>query len=258
MVSISTSRTRKVNNRPMLRSKFTVFLTVFALILMTGAFTAISSESPNGSISAAADIDEFALVNGDEVLETDFRSRVASIEQNLLAMDAESENPLSDPMIPPEVREIIESTTPETIALASLIVDMTIFQEAVARGHLPEPELIAQQVEQERMLFEMIEENPEQLGFDPAAVDRYRETIEDAGGDDIYWNEFFPQVVEQQQAVQQFQIAVAEAGESWTDIQREAFESAEVQIRDPEAIAPATVADAQEYLNRVWATQSGG
>lgn len=238
----------------MLRSKLTVFATVFALILMTGAFTALSSERPNGS-ATAADIDEFALVNGDEVVESDFRSRVASIEQNLLALNEESDDPFDDPMIPPDVLEIIQETSPETIALASLIVDMAIFQEAVEQGHLPDEEQVAQQVEQERMLFEMIEENPEQLGFDPSDVERYRETIEEAGGDEVYWNEFFPQVVEQQQAVQQFQIAAAEAGENWTDIQREVFESAEVQIRDPESIAPATVADARTYLNRVWNVQ---
>ncbi|TVR71844.1 MAG: hypothetical protein EA415_10810 [Sphaerobacteraceae bacterium] len=240
----------------MLRSKFTVFLTVFALILMTGAFTALSADSENRT-TTAADIDAFALVNGDEVLESDFRSRVASIQQNVMNLGADSEDPLGDPMIPPEVREIIESTSPETIALASLIVDMAIFQEAEARGHLPDEELVAQQVEQERMLFEMIEENPEQLGFEVSAVEQYRESIDEAGGDDVYWDEFFPQVIEQQQAVQQFQIATAEAGESWTDMQREAFESADVQIRDPESIAPATVADAREYLQRVWDVQQG-
>jgi parvulin-like peptidyl-prolyl isomerase len=238
----------------MLRSKSTVFVTIFALLLMTGAFTALSADRSNGP-AMAADIDEFALVNGDEVVESDFRSRVASIEQNLLALNGDSDDPFDDPMIPPDVMEIIRATSPETIALASLIVDMAIFQEAAERGHLPDEEQVAQQVEQERRLFEMIEENPEQLGFDPADVERYRETIEETGGDDVYWNEFFPQVIEQQQAVQQFQIASAEAGENWTEIQREAFESAEVQIRDPESIAPATVADARMYLESVWNVQ---
>jgi hypothetical protein len=241
----------------MLRSKLTVFATLLALILLGSAFTVLSSDRDTGFATSASDIDEFALVNGDEVPESDFRSRVASIEQNVMTLNADSEDPQGNPMIPPEVIEIIESTSAETIALASLIVDMAIFQEAEARGHLPDAELVAQQVEQERMLFEMIEENPEQLGFDPSAVESYRQTIEEAGGDDIYWNEFFPQVVEQQQAVQQFQIAAAEAGESWTQIQREAFESADVQIRDPEAIAPATVADAHTYLTRVWNVQQG-
>lgn len=226
---------------------------VAALVIMTGAFTALSSGGVDRS-ATATDIDEFVLVNGDEVGETDFQSRVATVEQNVMMLTAQADSvpegsPQADSL--QQTLEIMGSTPPETVALASLILDTAIYQEAVERGHLPDPEMIAQQVEQERQAFEMIESDPEQFNVDESDVARYRANVDEVG-EDVYWNETFPQILEQQAAVQQFQTAASEEGEDWIDVQRQVFENADVQVGDPDAIAPATVADAGAYLNEIW------
>lgn len=106
-------------------------------------------------------------------------------------------------------------------------------------------------------MFEMIEEDPEQYGVDRANVENYRANIEEIGGEELYWNEFYPQIMEQQMAVQQFQMSVSQQGEDWIAIQRQAFNTATVQIGEPETIAPATVSGAGTYLNQVWDVYQG-
>jgi hypothetical protein len=234
----------------MLRSKTTVFGMMIALILMTGAFTALSASEFGGS-NTRSNTDAFILVNGHEVQETDFTTRLATVERNVAMLQAEAESTQRDVNSATSVLEIMESTSSETIALASLILDKVIFQEAIDRGHLPDAEQVAQQVEQEREIFEMIEADPDQFGVDQAVVDNYRQNVEDIG-EDVFWNEHFPQIIEQQHALQQFQIEVSQTGEDWIVIQREAFNAADVQIGDPDKIAPATVSTASEYLNTVW------
>jgi parvulin-like peptidyl-prolyl isomerase len=235
----------------MLRSKATVFGMIAALILMTGAFTALSSDGTSGS-ATAADIDEFVLVNGHEVAEADFVTRVAAVEQNMLTLRTQSETAPDGGALAESILDIMVETPVETIALASLILDKAIYQEAIERGHLPDEQVIAQQVDQERTMFEMIEENPEQFGIAQEDVDRYRANIEDIGGEERYWNEFYPQVMEQQIAVQQLQMTAGQEGEDWIQIQRQAFNGAEVQVGDPDRIAPATVSAAGDYLHQVW------
>jgi hypothetical protein len=235
----------------MLRSKATVFGMIAALVLMTGAFTALSSGEIERPVTAS-NADGFVVVNGHEVQESDYVTRVATVEQNMVMLSAEAENaPQSNPLAD-SLMDIMETTPAETIALASLILDKAIYHAAIDRGHLPDEDIVAQQVSQEREMFEMIEADPAQFGVEEAAVERYRDNIEDAGGEELYWNEFYPQIIEQQMAVQQFQMAVSQDGEDWIEIQRQAFENADVQIRDPEQVAPATVSEAGTYLNRVW------
>lgn len=234
----------------MLRSKATVFGMIAALVLMTAGFTALSAGDTGGS-ATASNADAFMVVDGHEVLETDFTTRVATVEQNIVMLQAQAET-MSDEDNPTlTVLEIMESTPPETIALASLILDKVIFQEAIDRGHLPDREMVTQQVEQERQVFELIEQNPEEYDVDQAAVDRYREQVDEVG-EDRYWNEFYPQIIEQQTALQQFQMEVDQTGEDWIVIQRDVFNQASVQVGEPEDIAPATVEDARSYLNGVW------
>jgi hypothetical protein len=235
----------------MLRSKATVFGMVAALVLMTGAFTALSSNGTDSS-ATAADIDEFVLVNGEEVSESDFVTRVATVEQNLVMLAAQAENEPGDSALAESMLEIMEDTPAETIALASLILDKVLYQEAIARGHMPDEQMIAEQIEQERTMFEMIEADPGQFGVEESAVENYRENIESIGGEEVYWNEHYPQVMEQQITMQQFQMAAGQEGEDWIEIQRQAFDDADVQIGDPEDVAPATVYDAGAYLNAVW------
>ena len=235
----------------MLRSKTTVFVMIGALVLMTGAFTAVSPSDPAGATATTADIDEFVLVNGDEVAEADFISRLASVEQSMVMLQAQAETAPNDDEQTNELLDILEVTPAETIALASLILDMAIYQEAVERGHLPDREVITQQVEQERQTFEMIEADPDQFGVDPADVERYRDNIEEIG-EARYWSEYYPQIMEQQMAVQQLQMATQQTGEDWIEIQRSAFNGAEIVLGDPDAVSPATVTDAGAYLNRIW------
>ena len=224
-----------------------MFGMIAALVLMTGAFTGLSAGNTEG-----AAIDAFVLVNGDEVVESDFVTRLATVEQNLMMLSAETENAGEGRSLAESLLDIMQSTPAETIALASLILDKAIYQEAIERGHMPDQELIAQQVEQERSMFEMIEASPEQYGVNEADVQNYRDNIEEIGGDDLYWNEFYPQIMEQQMAVQQFQMTASQEGQDWIVIQRQAFDSAEVRVGDPDAIAPATVSAAGDYLTDVW------
>jgi hypothetical protein len=240
----------KAEQQKMLRSKTTVFGMIAALILMTGAFTALSADELGGS-ATASDADVFVLVNGHEVLESDFITRVATVEQNVVMLQAQAESMPDQDNPTATVLEIMDSTPPETIALASLILDKVIFQEAIDRGHLPDREMVTQQVEQEREVFEMIEQDPEEYGVEQSAVDSYREQVEEIG-EDRYWNEFYPQIIEQQAALQQFQMEVSQTGEDWIVIQRDVFNEANVQIGEPEQVAPATVEDARTYLNSVW------
>jgi hypothetical protein len=230
----------------MLRSKATVFGMIALLVLMTGAFTAISAgdvERPQ----AAQGGDEFVTVNGEQIAEEDFLVRVASVEQSMMMLSAGEELGGLDE----GVYELLQRTPAETIALASLILDMALFQEAVERGHLPDSEMISQQVEQERQIFEMVEEDPEQFGIDEAEVASYRENVDEIG-EERYWNEYVPQIMEQQIAVQQLQMSVSPDGGDWFEVQRQVFDDAEVEIADPDRIAPATVPDARAYLDQLW------
>jgi hypothetical protein len=234
----------------MLRSKTTVFGMIAALIVMTGAFTALSANELGDSVTASS-TDAFMLVNGHEVREEDYQSRKATVEENVVMLQANAENMPEGNELAESLLDIMETTPPETIALASLILDKALYQSAIDLGHLPDTQQISQQVEQEREIFEMIEADPEEFGVDEASIANYRETVDEIG-EDRYWNEFYPQILEQQQAVQSFQMETEQSGEDWIEVQREAFAQADVEISDPDQIAPATISDARNYLDRIW------
>lgn len=235
----------------MLRSKATIFGMIAALVVMTGAFTAISADVRDGAATATTG-DSILTVNGEPVEESAFLTRVATVEQNVVMLEAQAGNAPEGNELAESMLAILQETPVETIALASLIMDEALYQEAIARGHQPDEEQITAQIEQERETFEMIEADPEQFGVDEAAIEQYRENIEDAGGEDRYWNEHYPRVMRQQMTMQQFQMAAGQSEEEWIGVQRQAFNEADVQIDDAERIAPATVSDAGEYLNRIW------
>jgi hypothetical protein len=228
---------------------------IAALILMTGAFTALSANELGGSATASSS-EAFVLVNGHEVLEEDYQTRIATVEENVIMLQANAENMPEGNDLADSLLDIMETTPPETIALASLILDKALYQSAIDHGHLPDAQQISQQVEQEREIFEMIEADPEEFGVDEASIASYRETV-DGIGEDRYWNEFYPQMLEQRQAVQSFQFEAEQSGEDWIDVQREAFAQADVEISDPDRIAPATVSDARTYLDQIWDVYQG-
>lgn len=224
---------------------------IVVLVVMTGAFTAISADVDNGS-ATATNFEALMTVNGEPVGEADFSARVATVEQNVVMLEAQAENAPEENDLANSMLEILHETPAETVALASLILDEALYQEAISRGHQPDEQQIASQVEQERETFEMIEADPEEFGVEPEAVERYRDNIDEVGGDDRYWNEHYPRVIEQQITMQQFQSAAEQDGENWIEIQRQAFDDADVEVSDSETIAPATVADAGEYLDSIW------
>ena len=231
----------------MLRSKSTVFGLIAAMLVMTVVFTATSSDGT--SAVTAGGHDAFIVVNGEGVSETEFDARVATVEQNVVRLIAQAEAAPEGAALAESMLEIMTNTPAETIALASVILDLSLYQEAVARGHQPDPEPIARQVEQEREMFEMIEADPEHFGVPETEVERYRDRVDEIG-EDAYWNEYLPQLIEQQQAVGQFQSLVDQS--DWFDIQRSVFFEASVEFADAGAVAPATVDAAGEYLDSVW------
>lgn len=232
-------------------SKAAIFILFGVLVLMTGVFTAFSADENSPLVVGSADEEGFILVNGDEVTEGEFTSRVATVEQNLVMLTAQAESMPDDQPLMSRLVDIMENTPPETVALASLVLDLAIYQEALNRGHEPDSAVIRGQVEQERELFGMIEENPEEFGVDAENVAAYRENIEEVG-EERYWTEHYPEILEKQSAVQELQAAVEESDEDWTALQQEVYRNADVEINDPDAIAPATVEGALTYMESVW------
>jgi hypothetical protein len=234
----------------MTRGKFAFTGLLGLLLLMTGVFTA-SSASSLGERTIAAITDELVLVNGDAIHEEEFTARVATVEQNVLMLRAQVEMSDERDPIAEEFLDLMDSTAAETIALASLILDVAIYQEAVGRGFQPDSALIEEHVRQERATFEMIEEDPAQFGVAQEDVDAYREHIDEVG-EGRYWSEYYPQLIEQRFAVDQLRNAVAGHGQDWLTVQQEIFHEADVAVLDDEAIAPATVPDARRYLDAIW------
>lgn len=240
----------------MMGNRGTVIIVLGLLVVMTGVFTAYSADGGESQAADAGD-EEFILVNGDEIPEGEFTSRVATVEQNIVMLNAQAENlPEDDPFVE-SLLEIMDATPPETVALASLILDTAVYQEAVDRGHQPDMEVIQAQVEQERELFAAIEENPAEFDIDEESVADYRENIEEVG-EEAYWTEHYPSILEQQVTVESLQAEVEGSDEDWVSIQRDAFRSAEVEINDPDAVDPATHEDARSYMEAIWELTGGG
>jgi hypothetical protein len=234
----------------MIRNKVTLFGVLGLLVLMTGVFTAISADSL-GARSAGIGEDGLILVNGDGISESEFSARVAAVEQNVMVLRAQAEMGQDENPMVEEFLRIMEGTPAETIALASLILDVAVYQEAVSRGFQPDPALVAEHVQQERMTFEMIEEDPAQFGIAEEDVQAYREFV-DSIGEERYWGEYFPQQIEQQAAVEQFQASVATGGQDWLAVQQSIFQNADVEIQDTDVLFPATVPAAGRYLDTIW------
>lgn len=234
----------------MSESKAAIFILLGVLVLMTGVFTAFSAGGSGLPVSGSGE-DGVVQVNGQSISDSEFTGRVATVEQNLITLTAQAESLPDDEPFVDSLLELIDTTPPETVALASLILDTAIYQEALERGHEPDSDVIRAQVQQERELFEMIEENPEEFGAAPENVAAYRENIDEIG-EEAYWNEHYPQVIEQQTAVEELQAEVTESGEDWNALQQEAFRNAEVQINDHDAIAPANIEDAESYMESIW------
>lgn len=232
-------------------SKAAIFILFGVLVVMTGVFTAFSAGDDSPLVVQSDDDNDFILVNGDEVTEEEFASRVATVEQNLVMLTAQAESMPEDQPFMLELVDIMETTPPETVALASLVLDIAIYQEALSRGHEPDSAVIRGQVEQERELFAMIEDDPEEFGVDEENVSAYRENIEEVG-EERYWSEHYPEILEKQTAVQELQSDVSETDEDWTALQQEVYRNAEVEISDPDAVAPATVEEAGAYMQSVW------
>jgi hypothetical protein len=238
------------------------FLGILGLfMLMTAVFTANASESPSPTPSiplAGASIDDETVmtVNGEPVTRHDFVTRLTLVRQNLVSRRAELD---ANPDAPPYLvlsQQIMEMTAPEDIALASLILDTSVYQEAISQGYRPDPGLIEQGVAQDRMFFEQVEQNPAQFGIDPDAIAAFRASIDEIG-EERYWGEMYPQMLEQQMAVEQYQSVVTMAsgdqtGLVWLQIQAQIFDDAEVEITDQASISPATLDGARLYLHTLW------
>jgi hypothetical protein len=238
------------------------FLGILGLfMLMTAVFTANASESPSPTPSipsAGASIDDETVmtVNGEPVTRHDFVTRLTLVQQNLVARRAELD---ANPAAPPYLvfsQQIMEMTAPEDIALASLILDTSVYQEAISQGYRPDPGLIEQAVAQDRMFFEQVEQNPAQFGIDPEAIAAFRTSIDEIG-EERYWGEFYPQMLEQQIAVEQYQSSVTvasgdQSGLVWLQVQAQIFDGAEVEITDQSSISPATLDGARLYLHTLW------
>jgi hypothetical protein len=150
----------------------------------------------------------------------------------------------------------MESTPVQDIAIASLILDTSVYQAAVAQGYQADPQQVAEEVAQDREAFERTESDPARFGIPPEFVAAFRSNI-DAIGEERFWGEYYPELLAQEIAVDQYQMAVAaasgdQAGAVWFQLQGVIFEDADVEILNPYAVAPGTLDGAVLYLYSLW------
>jgi hypothetical protein len=232
------------------RLRLVGFLCLMALI--TGVFTVVSAGEDRNAGERRPAANDLIVVNGEVVSIDQFRARMITIERNRTELRAQvdaaqSVNPQVESML-----EVMESFSPESITLGSLIMDVAVYQEAVRHGYRAEPDEVHREVQSQRIIFEAIEEDPEAVGQSTELIERHRAYI-DSIGEDRWWDEFWPQVIEQQLTTQHFREDLGVDRQRWTELQREIFREAEVELLNEAAVEPATLESAREYMESIWA-----
>jgi hypothetical protein len=143
--------------------------------------------------------------------------------------------------------DIIESVGLESVAMGSIIAETAAYQWAVAEGFsASEEDVVAAIEEQRRLQDELADTQAHEL----------QQAFIDAVGEDRYWNEILPQIMEREivlaaarrAVITGEQNATAVDESAWLELQVELVRAVEIEILDPETVDQETVEQGREYI----------
>ncbi|MHB1416241.1 MAG: trypsin-like peptidase domain-containing protein [Chloroflexota bacterium] len=141
--------------------------------------------------------------------------------------------------------QLIEEAGIENVALAGLISKTALYQQAIDAGYDATDEEVASAVAAQRKL----EADPTLTGLED-----YIQTV----GEERYWSELMPLWQRRQIATSKFYTSVVkhidptDQARVWAEFRRETVGNTDVRVIDQNAVAPATVQGALDYLEKYW------
>lgn len=141
--------------------------------------------------------------------------------------------------------DLIEDCGVENVALAALIEKAALYDRAIADGHSATDQEVQAAVVKQREL----ENLPETTQF---------EGYIKAVGEQRYWSELMPAWQRRNITIGKMYREVVKGAHPsgqqtvWTEFGRQAVQDATIEMLDPDAVAPATLQDALDYLERYW------
>jgi hypothetical protein len=141
---------------------------------------------------------------------------------------------------------LIEETGVQAVALGGIIEEKGLYQYARAQGYEVSRDSINQRVESDRA-------QAAQMGADAAPFHAYAEVV----GQDRYWSEIYPQMVERSMVIDQLwndELSAADSPqgrtERWNRIQDAAVHKQRVEVTNPAVLSDNTVKQAFSYLEQ--------
>jgi hypothetical protein len=230
------------------RGRRTALILLILISALAIGITSTQATDPNvGATRLAADGTPAVVLIGDEPMSADdFKQNVGAVNSNLSQLQGQIASGSQNSASLQSIIDMINTHGVENVALADMIENQALYDLAVARGFGPSDDVVQAKVAQDKALASK--------GIDPTTA-AYIASV----GEDRFWTTLYPATVRRNLATQALlqdtikgKASSDEANTAWNQVQQQALDATHVTVLNPDAIAPASMSAAIDYLHAYW------